>query len=111
MFFREYASYIPVFRLYELSIDKTIVESVITWKKCNPVKIRFDKDLRTCVEHRATLRHQMGVGAVRFAPQSSTYLATAADDSIIIIWKYEPDRKPLQEKGFYFKIWKVSLNA
>ena len=54
-----------------------------------------------CVEHRATLnRHERGVGAVRFAPRqagpnSANLLATAADDSYIIVWKHEPDRVPL----------------
>ena len=55
---------------------------------------RLDQELKTCVEHRATLNlHQRGVGAVRFAPDNSknTLLATASDDSHLIIWKYEPD--------------------
>ena len=55
---------------------------------------RFAKELRSCVEHRATLnRHERGIGAVRFAPRKQgmqDLLATAADDSYIIIWKYVP---------------------
>ena len=47
-------------------------------------------------------RHDRGVGAVRFCPvlkDKQIYLATAADDSIIIIWKFEPGRAPMQAIG------------
>ena len=68
----------------------------IVWQCAENSRKRLDQELKTCVEHRATLNlHQRGVGAVRFAPDTSknTYLATASDDSHLIIWKYEPDRK------------------
>ena len=55
------------------------------------------------IEHRATLnRHDRGVGCVRFSPirkDGIVHLATAADDSIIIIWKYEAGRAPMQVIG------------
>lgn len=58
---------------------------------------------KSTIDHRATLnRHERGVGAVRFCPvmrDNQIFLATAADDSIIIIWKYEPGRAPMQTIG------------
>lgn len=58
---------------------------------------------KTIVEPRATLtRHERGVGAVRFCPvkkKGQVHLATSADDSIIIIWKLEEGRAPMQMIG------------
>ena len=47
-------------------------------------------------------RHERGVGAVRFCPvkkKGQVHLATSADDSIIIIWKLEEGRAPMQMIG------------
>lgn len=74
--------------------------------------VRLEKDLKTCVEHRATLtRHERGVGTVRFAPpkQDRLLLASAADDAHIIVWKYDEGRTPmassLEEEEESKEVW------
>ena len=74
--------------------------------------VRLDKDLKTCVEHRATLtRHERGVGTVRFAPpkKDRMLLASAADDAHIIVWKFDEGRTPmassLEEEEESKEVW------
>lgn len=43
------------------------------------------------VVHLARLRHQRAVNAVRFAPGSSTLLASADDDGNVLLWQRQTD--------------------
>lgn len=78
--------------------------------------ISHDRAGEISVNHKATLsRHEKGIGAVRFSPVTKngrTVLASAADDSYILIWVLHPDGKPMPvfgadpDEDFGSELWK-----
>jgi len=78
--------------------------------------ISHDRAGEISVNHKATLsRHEKGIGAVRFSPvtrNGRTVLASAADDSYILIWVCHPNGKPAPvfgadpDEDFGSELWK-----